>query len=99
MKSYIALLPLFLGLAVCLPAQQATIQEEKQVIKTYPFSHPEPSAVDPIRLGGGREMYPYFSFEDESVTGVDQTSNVVRMENPYIQVFFQPNPNQNRWTL
>jgi hypothetical protein len=75
MKRYFALLPLFLGLAVCLPAQQATIQEEKQVIKTYPFSDPEPVAVDPIRRGAGQEIYPYFSFEDESLTGVDQTWN------------------------
>ncbi|MGO8734745.1 MAG: DUF5107 domain-containing protein [Terriglobia bacterium] len=90
MKRYFALLPLFLGLAVCLPAQQATIQEEKQVIKTYPFSDPEPVAVDPIRRGAGQEIYPYFSFEDESLTGVDQTWNVVRMENPYIQVFILP---------
>jgi tetratricopeptide (TPR) repeat protein len=92
MKSHLALLPLFLGLAVGLPAQQATIQEEKQVIKTYPFSDPEPAAVDPIRREGpgGQAIYPYFSFEDESLTGADRTWNVVRMENPYIQVFILP---------
>ena len=90
MKSHSALLLLLLGFAVCLPAQQATIREEKQVIKTYPFSDPEPSVVDPIRGGGGQIIYPYFSFDEESLTGVDKTWNVVRMENPYIQAFILP---------
>ena len=92
MKRYLALLPLCLGLAIWLPAQQATIQEEKQVIKTYPFSDPEPVAADPIRREGtgGQAIYPYFSFENETLIGVDQTWNVVRMENPYIRVFILP---------
>ena len=92
MKTYLILLPLFLSLAVCLPAQQATIQEEKQAIETYPFSDPEPVAADPIRreATGGQAIYPYFSFEDETLGGADQTWNVVRMENPYIRVFILP---------
>ena len=89
MKPYLALLTAIPQPCRCLPAQQATIQEEKQAIETYPFSDPEPAAVDPIRREGtgGQAIYPYFSFEDETLSGADQTWNVVRMENPYIRPF------------
>jgi len=84
--------PAWFALAGLLAAQPATIREEKQVIKTYPFSGPNPS---PTRVGRGagavgQRIYPYFSFEELSSTGVDQAWNVVRMENPYIEAFVLP---------
>ncbi len=78
--------------AGCLIAQEATIQEEKEVLKTYPFSGPDPSPImtRSSMWGRGLSLYPYFSFDNLSNTGVDQTWNVVRLENPYIQAFIMP---------
>jgi len=85
-----ATVPLLLVFAGCLGGQQATIREEKQVIKTYPFSGPNPSPTRTARGGIGQRIYPYFSFDDLSSTGAGQTWNVVRMENPYIEAFILP---------
>ena len=85
-----AAVPVLLVFAGCLVGQQATIREEKQVIKTYPFSGPDPSPTRSGRGEIGQRIYPYFSFDDLSSTGADQTWNVVRMENPYIEAFVLP---------
>jgi tetratricopeptide (TPR) repeat protein len=86
------LLPFLFVLAGCLAAQEATIREEKRVFKTYPFSGPDPSPImtRSSMWGRGLRLYPYFSFDNLSYTGVDQAWNVVSMENPYIQVFVMP---------
>jgi tetratricopeptide (TPR) repeat protein len=84
--------PLVLILAVCLFGQQATVQEEKKVFKTYPFSGPDPAPImtRSSMWGKGPRLYPYFFFDKLSNTGTDRTWNVVRMENPYIRVFILP---------
>jgi len=91
-RRLLAALPLMLILAVCLFAQQATVQEEKKVFKTYPFSGPDPAPImtRSSMWGKGPRLYPYFFFDKLSNTGSDQTWNVVRMENPYIRVFVLP---------
>ena len=83
---------LLLTLTVCLWAQQATVQEEEKVFKTYPFSGPDPSPImsRSSMWGSGPRLYPYFFFDKLSYNGADQTWDVVRMENPYIQVFVLP---------
>lgn len=85
-----AAVPILAVAAGSLFGQQATIREEKQVIKTYPYSGPDPSPTRSTRGGVGQKIYPYFSFDDLSVTGADQTWNVIRMENPYIEAFVLP---------
>ena len=89
-RRFSAAVPILLVFAGCLMGQQATIREEKQVIRTYPFSGPDPSPTRSSRGGIGQRIYPYFSFDDLSSTGADQTWNVVRMENPYIEAFVLP---------
>ena len=91
-RSALCMSPLWIALAVCAWGQPATVQEEKQVIKTYPFSDPDPSPIMArvSRAGPGQRLYPYFSFDKLSYQGVGQSWNVVRMENPYIQVFVLP---------
>jgi len=89
-KRILSAVPVWLVFAGCLGGQQATIREEKQVIKTYPFSGPNPSPTRPIRGGLGQRIYPYYAFDDLSAAGADQTWNVVRMENPYIEAFILP---------
>jgi tetratricopeptide (TPR) repeat protein len=90
-NALVSLLLLF-TLTVCLSAQQATVQEEQKVFKTYPFSGPDPSPImtRSSMWGKGPRLYPYFFFDKLSYTGADQTWDVVRMENPYIQVFVLP---------
>ncbi|HLH19557.1 MAG TPA: DUF5107 domain-containing protein [Bryobacteraceae bacterium] len=81
---------LLVAAAAPLAAQPAEIQEERQVIKTYPFGGPNPS---PTRPGGQRvqqRIYPYFQFDEYASAGVDRTWNVVRLENRYIQAFILP---------
>lgn len=76
-------------LTVAMSAYAADIREEKQVIKTYPFSGANPVAV---RVPGGvaQKIYPYFSFDDLSYEGVDQTWNLIHLENPYVEAFVLP---------
>jgi tetratricopeptide (TPR) repeat protein len=76
-------------LALGLLGHASDIREEKQVIKTYPFSSPDPV---PVRAQGDfrQKIYPYFSFDDLAYAGVDQTWNVIHLENPYIEAFVLP---------
>jgi len=69
-------------------AQPASVREEQQVFKTYPFSGPDPTPIMARSTiwGRGQRLYPYFSFDNLSYTHVDQRWNVVVMENPYIKV-------------
>ncbi len=73
-------------------AQPATVTEEQQVFKTYPFSGPDPSPIMTRSTiwGRGQRLYPYFSFDTLSYTPVDRTWNVVVLENRYIKVMIMP---------
>jgi tetratricopeptide (TPR) repeat protein len=91
-RSYLARVPILFVVATCLWGQEATVREEEQVVKTYPFSGPDPSPIM-TRSGMGRSgltLYPYFSFDKLSYTSVDKAWSVVRMENPYIRVYVLP---------
>jgi Flp pilus assembly protein TadD len=76
-------------LALCLSGHATDVREEKQTIKTYPFSGPNPIAV---RAGGevNQKIYPYYSFDDLAYEGVNQTWNVIHLENPFIDAFVLP---------
>ena len=78
------------AIAASVHGQQATIREEPQVITTYPFHGPNPSPTRPGGQGVQQRIYPYFAFDELTAKGADQTWNVVRMENPYIQAFILP---------
>ncbi len=81
---------LLLVAASDLAAQQAEIQEEQQVIRTYPFGGPNPSPTRPGGQGVQQRIYPYFQFDEYASAGVDRTWNVVRLENRYIRAFILP---------
>jgi tetratricopeptide (TPR) repeat protein len=78
------------AIAASVHGQQATIGEEPQVITTYPFHGPNPSPTRPGGQGVQQRIYPYFAFDELTAKGTDQTWNVIRMENPYIQAFILP---------
>jgi len=76
-------------LTMCSLAHAADVREEKQTIKTYPFSGPNPIAV---RAGEDvmQKIYPYYSFDDLAYEGAPQVWNVIHLENPYIDAFVLP---------
>ena len=88
-ESSLTLLPLPADIAAPLAGHWAHIREEMQVIKTYPFSGPDPVAVRAHRRDL-RKIYPYFTFDDLAHEGMDQTWNVIRLDNPYIEAFVLP---------
>jgi hypothetical protein len=85
----LTLLLLLSVFVVGLWGQTADVREEKQEIKTYPFSGPDPV---PVRAYGGQrqQFYPYFTFDDLAYEGADQPWNVIHLDNPYIEAFVLP---------
>jgi tetratricopeptide (TPR) repeat protein len=90
-----ALLALFPITSSCgLTAHRATITEEKRIIKTYPFSDPDPVPILARRNAG---IYPYFRFDGFSREGRDQEWKVVRLENDFIKVYVLPEVGGKIW--
>jgi len=82
--------PVFAGQVSAGANKKAIVKEEKLVLKTYPFSDP-----DPVPLIG--PIYPYFKFRGYSVTGQDQEWRMVRLENPYIRIMVAPDIGGKIW--
>ena len=86
-----------LWLAVLIPATAgaapgaATVRTYKKVIRTYPFSDPNPiPVVDRI--------YPYFRFDGYTDTPVDKEWTVVELENDYLRVTVFPEIGGKIWS-
>jgi tetratricopeptide (TPR) repeat protein len=86
-----------LGFCILLSAddvfcQKASIKEEKEVIRTYPFGGPDPTPImsRSSMWGRGQKLYPYFFFTKMSHTAEDQAWTVVSLENPYVKVLVLP---------
>jgi hypothetical protein len=74
-------------------AQTARISEETRVIKTYPFSEPNPIPI----LTRDTRLYPYHSFEGYAKDGVPREWKVVHLENDLIEVFVLPEAGGKVW--
>ena len=72
-------------------AQQATVTETVETVKTYPFSDPDPVA-DPSDL-----FYPYFRFDGFSAKGIARQWKVVSLENDYIKLTLFPEIGGKIW--
>lgn len=72
-------------------AQQAVVKEQPKVMKTYPFSDPDPVA-QPTHL-----YYPYFRFDGFAAEGKEQSWKSVDMENDYIQLTLFPEIGGKVW--
>lgn len=70
---------------------QAVVKETVQVLKTYPFSDPDPVA-DP-----GHLYYPYFRFDGFAASGVDKPWKTVNLENDYIRLTLFPEVGGKVW--
>ena len=77
----------------------ATIAETKEIVKTYPFSDPDPVPIFARsgNWGQGARLYPYFFYSRFSGAGTDKEWNVVRMENPYVSVAVLPQVGGKVW--
>ena len=69
----------------------ATVRTYKKVIRTYPFSDPNPIPVV------GR-IYPYFRFDGYTDTPVDKEWTVVELENDYLRVTVFPEIGGKIWS-
>ncbi len=77
----------------------ASVVERKEVIRTYPFSDPDPVPIfaRSSMWGQGMRLYPYFFFTRFSATATDKEWTVVRLENPFIRVAVLPQTGGKVW--
>jgi hypothetical protein len=92
-RTTIFLLPALVALGSSSAAQTARISEETRVLKTYPFSEPNPIPI----LTRDSRLYPYHSFEGYSKDGVPREWKVVHLENDFIEVFVLPEVGGKVW--
>ncbi len=69
--------------------QAASVKENEQTIKTYPFSDPNPVPALAINNTVSR-FYPYFMFDGYTRQSEQKDWKVVTLENPYIKVTVLP---------
>jgi tetratricopeptide (TPR) repeat protein len=74
-------------------SQQVDVQEEMQILKTYPYSDPDPL---PIR-GIQSKIYPYNRFDGYSREAIEKEWKVITFENPYIKLFVLPEVGGKIW--
>jgi tetratricopeptide (TPR) repeat protein len=87
--SSIPALIFFLVLSHAPFAQMATIKEDRQTMKTYPFSDPNPLPGMAISRKAA-PFYPYFMIDGYTSKGKDQQWKVVTLENNFIKVTVLP---------
>jgi len=77
----------------------ATITEQQESIKTYPFGAPDPVAILTRSALGGRHarIYPYSFIDRFSATATDQTWTTVHLENPYVKLSVLPQVGGKVW--
>ena len=73
------------------PPRGATVREYRKVMRTYPYSDPNPIPVT------GR-IYPYFRFDLYTDTAVDREWTIVELENAYLTVRVMPEIGGKIWT-
>jgi len=102
LKSFFILFCLFATAFIgssCQPPESATIVEDIETLRTYPFSGPDPVPIltRSSLWGRGARLYPYFFFDKFNKTAVDKDWKVIRMENSYIQVSLLPEVGGKIW--
>lgn len=72
---------------------QAVITEEVRTIDTYPFSEPDPVPM----LARDARLYPYHAFGGYAATAEPRPWKVVKLENPWIEVYVLPEVGGKVW--
>ncbi len=77
----------------------ARVEEKTEIIRTYPFSDPDPVPIFArSSMGGqGARLYPYFVFDRFTAEPVEKSWTVVRLKNPYIEVAILPQAGGKVW--
>ena len=77
----------------------AVVEEKTEVIRTYPFSDPDPVPIfaRSSMWGQGARLYPYFMFDRFTAEPVDKSWTVVRLKNPFIEVAVLPQAGGKVW--
>jgi hypothetical protein len=87
--------------SACRPAAPAgtAVEERKEILRTYPFSDPDPVPIfaRASMWGQGARLYPYFMFDRYTADPVDRSWTVVRLRNPYIEVAVLPEVGGKVW--
>lgn len=79
-----------LGMGLSLMAQTITVKDT--LMTTYPFGDPDPVA----RTG---KIYPYWRFQQFSIEPVQQSWQMVVLENPYLRVKIFPQIGGKVWSI
>jgi tetratricopeptide (TPR) repeat protein len=91
---------LFAGTA-CRPGSTAgaVVEERSEIIRTYPFSDPDPVPIfaRSSMWGQGTRLYPYFFFDRFTAEPVEKSWTVVRLKNPHIEVAVLPEVGGKVW--
>ncbi len=94
------ILALVFWIGACSPQPQATVQETKETITTYPFGNPDPVPVltrtDDLWDRVAR-IYPYSFIDEFNPEAEEREWTVVRLENPYIAVTVLPEVGGKVW--
>lgn len=77
----------------------AHIEERTEVVRTYPYSDPDPVPIfaRSSMWGGGARLYPYFFFDAFTSEGTDMDWTVIRLTNPHIEVAVLPQVGGKVW--
>jgi tetratricopeptide (TPR) repeat protein len=77
----------------------ATVREQVESIRTYPFSDPDPVPIfaRSSMWGQGARLYPYFIFDGFTADPVDKPWTVVRLKNASIEVAVLPQAGGKVW--
>jgi tetratricopeptide (TPR) repeat protein len=91
-----------LAAAACGPAGNSggsTVVEKREIVRTYPFSDPDPVPIFArSSMGGqGTRLYPYYIFDGFAARAEDRDWTVVRLENPHLSVAVLPEVGGKVW--
>jgi tetratricopeptide (TPR) repeat protein len=77
----------------------ASVRETREVIRTYPYSDPDPVPIftRSSLWGQGLRLYPYFFYNRFSRAAEDREWTVVLLENPYVRVAILPEVGGKVW--
>jgi len=84
----------------CRPSSPGAVAtENKETIRTYPFSDPDPVPIfaRSSMWGQGARLYPYFMFDRFTAEPVDEDWTVVRLSNPFVEVAVLPEAGGKVW--
>ena len=93
MLKYFVLLVLSLPFSLYAQEKPAVVTEAPRVLKTYPFSDPDPLPI----LTTNPKIYPYHRFDGYSLEGKPQTWKTVKLENDYVEVYVLPEVGGKVW--